>query len=228
MAVKQQTDLKTTRTGSMQMNISRNQTVIIAAIVLAVILFVAFGAAKLVDNKEKNAAETISKQYNEEFIPVKSGAGLFGDNFDITVQSEKSKSVYDFDVKGEVISGTYYNENINVDLSKLIQSKMKSFAMVNAKMPLLTEEKPVRDVGIEEISAILITQSKLDNSSAEDIAAILREAAGDVPITLDVLVVENAEDYNGVTFEIENFFQRSSVTKDSFNSLDFDEQQFTF
>lgn len=212
----------------MHMNISRNQTVMIAAAVLVIILLAAFGAAKMADSKEQSAAKAINDMYNEAFIPVKSTVSTFGNEFKITVQSEQTKNVYDFDVNGDDITGTYYNENVNIELAQIIETASKGLALVNAKMPNLTEATALSEVDIEEIDAMLISQKEIDDSTAEQIEKFLQEAVGNVPITLDVLVVENETDYSGVTFEIKNYFQLSSVTKDSFTSLKYEEQHFEF
>lgn len=212
----------------MHMNISRNQTVMIAVAVLVIVLLAAFGAAKMADSKEQSAAEAINDMYNEAFIPVKSTVSTFGNEFKITVQSEQTKNVYDFDVNGDDITGTYYNENVNIELAQIIETATKGLALVNAKMPDLTEATALNEVDIEEIDAMLISPKGIDDSTAEQIAKFLQEAVGNIPITLDVLVVENETDYSGVTFEIQNYFQLSSVTKDSFTSLKYEEQHFEF
>lgn len=210
------------------MNISRNQAVISACVVLAIILLGAFIAAKMTDNKEQEVAKTITEMYQEEFIAVNSTASLMSNIFDVTVQSEQTKNVYNFHVAGDSIQGNYYNENVNMELNKLIESTTKSFAMVNAKMDKLDQPATISEAGIQEISAIIIAPKEMEEATANEIAEAIRKETGPIPIQFEILIVENETDYNGVTFEIKNYFQRSSVTKSSFGDLKYEEQVFEF
>ena len=210
------------------MNFTRNQTVIAAAIVLAIILLGAFSAAKMTDNKEKEAAETLTEMYGEDFTPVNSDASLMSNIFDVTVQSEETKNVYDFHVSGDSIQGNFYNENVNIELNKLIESYTNSFAMVNAKMDKLEQPATISEAGIQEISATIIALKAIDDETASKIAEVIQKETGPIPIRFEILIVENEADYNGVTFEIKNYFQRSNVTKSSFGSLKYEEQVFEF
>lgn len=210
------------------MNISRNQAVIWASVVLALILLGAFAAAKMTDNKEKNYAEKISDMYNETFIPVNSNASLFDNNFDLTVQSEETNNVYKFYIHDEQIESNFYMENVNLELNKIIEDVTESFAMTKALMPKYDQPITAPEAEIEGIEVLLITQKTLKETTAKEISEKLKAVTGDVPISLEVIAVENEEDYNGVTYEIKNYFQRSSVTKSSFESLDYKDQTFEF
>lgn len=210
------------------MNISRNQAVIWASVVLGLILLGTFTAAKMTDDKEKSYAEKISDMYNEEFIPVNSNASLFGNKFDLTVQSGKTKNVYQFQIDDEQIEGNYYVENVNLELNKIIEDVSDSFAMTKASTPKYDQPISAQEAEIEAIEVLLITKKTLKETKAKEIAEKLKAVAGDVPIVLEVIAVENEADYNGVTYEIENYFERSSVTKSSFESLDYKDQTFEF
>lgn len=210
------------------MNITRNQAVIAAVIVLILILLGAYGAAKSTDNKEKDAAESISDMYGESFTPVNSDASLMSNIFTLTVQSEETKNVYEFDVAGNSVEGNFYNENVNIELNKLIESYTKSFAMVNAKMPKHDQSTTISDAGIKELTALIISPKVWDEQLAGQIAEAIKKETGPIPITFEILIVDDENEYDGVTFEIKNYFQRSTVTKSSFNSLKYEEQEFKF
>lgn len=210
------------------MNLTRNQAILVATIVLVIISLGAFALAKMTDQKEKDAARNISDMYGETFIAVNSNASLMSNQFTVTVQSEQTNNVYAFEVAGDAIDGRFYNENVNIELNQLIESFTNSLAMVNATMPKLDQPATLSDAGIEKIDALIITPKAWDEQLAAQIAVAIQKETGPVPIQFQLLIVEDETDYEGVTFEIKNYFQRSTVTKESFNSLKFKEQQFEF
>ena len=118
-------------------------------------------------NEDKAAAE-LSEIYNDQFVVTKSTVGAVNDDFDITVQSEKSKIVYDFVSKDRDYSGEYYAENVNVKVNELIQPIVgeETMVMSNVFQDGLQEEIALEDAKVKKAAIHLLVEQDLTVETA--------------------------------------------------------------
>ncbi|ATP39213.1 fucose permease [Solibacillus sp. R5-41] len=210
------------------MTFTKKQVVISTSIVLAIIAIIVFIPALITSSKEDQAAEKLSNMYQENFIVAKSTASIFSDNFELTVQSKDSKIVYDFNVQDDKFIGNYYEENINVQINDLLKQQMNGLVMTNAQIEPLTKPSTYKDVTIESLTVRMILPEPLSEKDAATIAQTLKTEVADVSVKLETFVVEDERDYEGVSYEVIQFFQLSAITAKSFGDIAFDTQQFEF
>ncbi|MEG0440635.1 MAG: fucose permease, partial [Solibacillus sp.] len=73
------------------MTFTKKQVIISTSIVLVIIASIIFFPAHFAASKEDRAAEQLSELYQDNFVVAKSTASMFGNEFDLTVQSTDSK-----------------------------------------------------------------------------------------------------------------------------------------
>lgn len=210
------------------MTFTRKQVVISTSIVLAIIAIIVFVPAFIASSKEDQATEKLSDLYQEDFVMAKSTASIFSSNFDLTVQSNGSKIVYDFDVQDDQYTGKYYEENVNVQINELLKQQVDGLVMTDAQMGPLMESSTYKEVEIDHITVRMILPKSLAEKDAAEIAQTLKTEVADVPVQVETFVVEDERDYEGVSYEVTHFFQLSSITAKSFGDIAFDIQQFNF
>lgn len=209
---------------------TRRKIILSASLVLICIVGVILTLALTASNKEKDAIHTLNAMYNEDFIVAKSTTGNnpFNKNFTLTVRSLNTNALYDFDIKGDTITGNYYAENVNIELNKLIEQRIDGLAMANAHVDELTEAVSFKEAAITTIDVLLITNEAVTDEKADEIANLIKKEIGEVSINLDVLVVKDDSDFNGVIAEVEAYFQLSTVELNSFENLDYEHQTFSY
>jgi len=139
-----------------------------------------------------------------------------------------TNALYDFEIKDGAITGDYYAENVNIELNKLIEQRIDGLAMTNAHVEGLTKAVSFKEAAIKTIDVLLITNKVVTDDKADEIANLIKKDIGEVSINLDVLVVKDDSDFNGVIAEIETYFQLSTVKLDSFENLDYEHQNFSY
>ena len=209
---------------------TRGKIILSASLVLICILGVILTLILTASNKEDDAIHTLNEMYDEDFIVAKSTTGNnpFNKNFTLTVQSLNTNALYDFEIKDEAITGDYYAENVNIELNKLIEQRIDGLAMTNAHVEGLTEALSFKEATIETIDILLITNEAVTDEKADEIANLIKKEIGEVSINLDVLVVKDNSDYNGVIAEVKSYFQLSTVNLNSFENLDYEHQTFSY
>lgn len=210
------------------MTFTRKQFVISTSIVLAILAIIVFVPAYIASSKEKQATEKLSDLYQEDFVMAKSTASIFSSNFELTVQSNDSNIVYDFEVQGDQFTGKYYEENVNVQINELLNQQVDGLVMTNAQIEPLTKPSTYKEAIIENITVRMIVPKPLTENAAAEIAQTLKAEVADVPVQVETFVVEDERDYEGVSFEVIHFFQLSSITAKSFGDIAFEMQQFDF
>ena len=209
---------------------TRRKIILSASLVLICIVGVILTLALTASNKEEDAIHILNEMYNEDFIVAKSTTGNnpFNKNFTLTVRSLNTNALYDFEIKDGAITGDYYAENVNIELNKLIEQRIDGLAMTNAHVEGLTEAVSFKEAAIKTIDVLLITNKVVTDDKADEIANLIKKDIGEVSINLDVLVVKDDSDFNGVIAEIETYFQLSTVKLDSFENLDYEHQNFSY
>ena len=209
---------------------TRRKIILSSSLILICIVGVVLTLALLTSNKEENAIHTLNEMYNEDFTVTKSTAGNnpFTKNFTLTVQSLNTNAVYDFVIKDGSITGNYYAENVNIELNKLIEQRIDGLAMTNAHIEGLTEATSYKEVTIETIDILVITNEALTDQKVDEITNLIKTEIGEISVNLDVLVVKDNRDLNGVIAEVETYFQLSTVDLDSFENLDYEHQTFSY
>mgnify|MGYP003392229351 FL=1 len=209
---------------------TRRKIILSASLVLICIVGVILTLALTASNKEEDAIHILNEMYNEDFIVAKSTVGNnpFNKNFTLTVRSLNTNALYDFEIKDGAITGDYYAENVNIELNKLIEQRIDGLAMTNAHVEELTEAVSFKEAAIKTIDVLLITNEAVTDDKADEIANLIKKDIGEVSINLDVLVVKDDSDFNGVIAEIETYFQLSTVKLDSFENLDYEHQNFSY
>lgn len=212
------------------MTMYRKTIVIGIVIALAVISLLVFIPAKLADGKEQRAAHALEEAYAETFEVAKSNAlqKLLSNEFELSVQSKNSSIVYDFTMQGEQFTGDYYTEQLHVAVAELVESQVDGLVLAKTDIGGLTEPTSLQEANVSSVQLLLITKKPLVDAEAKQLAHTLRETLGPVAVQLDVLAVDDEEAFHGVIYEIEHFFQQSTITKGSFDGLEFSEQQFQF
>ena len=209
---------------------TRRKIILSASLVLICIVGVILTLALTASNKEEDAIHILNEMYNEDFIVAKSTVGNnpFNKNFTLTVRSLNTNALYDFEIKDGAITGDYYAENVNIELNKLIEQRIDGLAMTNAHVEGLTKAVSFKEAAIKTIDVLLITNKAVTDDKADEIANLIKKDIGEVSINLDVLVVKDDSDFNGVIAEIEAYFQLSTVKLDSFENLDYEHQNFSY
>ena len=209
---------------------TRRKIILSASLVLICIVGVILTLALTASNKEEDAIHILNEMYNEDFIVAKSTVGNnpFNKNFTLTVRSLNTNALYDFEIKDGSITGDYYAENVNIELNKLIEQRIDGLAMTNAHVEGLTEAVSFKEAAIKTIDVLLITNEAVTDDKADEIANLIKKDIGEVSINLDVLVVKDDSDFNGVIAEVEAYFQLSTVKLDSFENLDYEHQNFSY
>ena len=209
---------------------TRRKIILSASLVLICIVGVILTLALTASNKEDDAIHILNEMYNEDFIVAKSTVGNnpFNKNFTLTVRSLNTNALYDFEIKDGAITGDYYAENVNIELNKLIEQRIDGLAMTNAHVEGLTKAVSFKEAAIKTIDVLLITNKVVTDDKADEIANLIKKDIGEVSINLDVLVVKDDSDFNGVIAEVEAYFQLSTVKLDSFENLDYKHQKFSY
>ena len=209
---------------------TRRKIILSASLVLICIVGVILTLALTASNKEEDAIHILNEMYNEDFIVAKSTVGNnpFNKNFTLTVRSLNTNALYDFEIKDGAITGDYYAENVNIELNKLIEQRIDGLAMTNTHVEGLTEAVSFKEAAIKTIDVLLITNKVVTDDKADEIANLIKKDIGEVSINLDVLVVKDDSDFNGVIAEVEAYFQLSTVKLDSFENLDYEHQNFSY
>ena len=212
------------------MNLTKKQVFIIVGLALIIISCVIFIPAVLTAKNEDNAAAELSEIYNDQFVVTKSTAPAIGDDFEVTVQSETSNIVYDFEVKDGKYFGEYYGENVNMQVNELIQPIVgeEILVMANVFQEDLNEETALEDVKAEKAAVHLLVDEELSEETAKQIADALKAQFGEIPVAIEAYVVDEERVFAGVKTEVSNFFQLSKINGKSFVDFKFHEQSFEF
>lgn len=212
------------------MNLTKKQVIISVALVLIIISCIIFIPAVLSAKNEDNAAAELSKIYNDQFVVTKSTAGAFKKEFEITVQSEKTKIVYDFNVNAGEYAGEYYAENLNAKVNELIQPFVgeESLVMSNIFQEGLQQEAALDEVNVEKATVHMLVLEDLTEETAQQVANALKTQFGDISVTIEAYVVEEERVFEGVKTEVGQFFQLSKINADSFIDFKFHNQNFEF
>lgn len=212
------------------MHLTKKQIFIIVGLALIIISCVIFIPAVLSAKNEDNAAAELSEIYNDQFVVTKSTAPAIGDDFEVTVQSETSKTVYDFDVKDGKYFGEYYGENVNMQVNELIQPIVgeEILVMSNVFQKDLEEETALEDVKAEKATVHLLVDEEISEATGQQIADALKSQFGEIPVTVEAYVVDEERVFEGVKTEVLNFFQLSKINGKSFVDFKFHEQSFEY
>lgn len=212
------------------MHLTKKQIFIIVGLALIIISCVIFIPAVLSAKNEDNAAAELSEIYNDQFVVTKSTAPAIGDDFEVTVQSETSKTVYDFDVKDGKYFGEYFGENVNMQVNELIQPIVgeEILVMSNLFQKDLEEETALEDVEAEKATVHLLVDEEISEATAQQIADALKSQFGEIPVTVEAYVVDEERVFEGVKTEVLNFFQLSKINGKSFVDFKFHEQSFEY
>lgn len=212
------------------MNLTKKQIFIIVGLALIIISCVIFIPAVLTAKNEDNAAAELSEIYNDQFVVTKSTAPAIGDDFEVTVQSETSKTVYDFDVKDGKYFGEYFGENVNMQVNELIQPIIgeEILVMSNVFQEGLEEETALENVKADKATVHLLVDAEVSEATAQQIADAIKAQFGDIPVTVEAYVVDEERVFEGVKTEVLNFFQLSKINGKSFVDFKFHEQSFEY
>ena len=212
------------------MNLTKKQIFIIVGLALIIISCVIFIPAVLSAKNEDNAAAELSEVYNDQFVVTKSTAPAIGDDFEVTVQSETSKTVYDFEVKDGKYFGEYYGENVNMQVNELIQPIVgeEILVMSNVFQKGLEEETALENVKADKATVHLLVDAEVSEATAQQIADAVKAQFGEIPVTVEAYVVDEERVFKGVKTEVLNFFQLSKINGKSFVDFKFHEQSFEF
>ena len=212
------------------MNLTKKQIFIIVGLALIIISCVIFIPAVLSAKNEDNAAAELSEIYNDQFVVTKSTAPAIGDDFEVTVQSETSKTVYDFEVKDGKYFGEYYGENVNMQVNELIQPIVGEdiLVMSNVFQKGLEEETALENVKADKATVHLLVDAEVSEETAQQIADAVKAQFGEIPVTVEAYVVDEERVFEGVKTEVLNFFQLSKINGKSFVDFKFHEQSLEF
>lgn len=212
------------------MNLTKKQIFIIVGLALIIISCVIFIPAVLSAKNEDNAAAELSEIYNDQFVVTKSTAPAIGDDFEVTVQSETSKTVYDFEVKDGKYFGEYFGENVNMQVNELIQPIVgeEILVMSNVFQKGLEEETALENVKADKATVHLLVDAEVSEATAQQIADAVKAQFGEIPVTVEAYVVDEERVFEGVKTEVLNFFQLSKINGKSFVDFKFHEQSFKF
>ncbi|MCM3722338.1 MULTISPECIES: fucose permease [Solibacillus] len=212
------------------MNLTKKQIFIIVGLALIIISCVIFIPAVLSAKNEDNAAAELSEIYNDQFVVTKSTAPAIGDDFEVTVQSETSKTVYDFEVKDGKYFGEYFGENVNMQVNELIQPIVgeEILVMSNVFQEGLEEQTALENVKAEKATVHLLVDAEVSEATAQQIADAVKAQFGEIPVTVEAYVVDEERVFEGVKTEVLNFFQLSKINGKSFVDFKFHEQSFEY
>lgn len=212
------------------MTFTKKQVIISVFVALVIISCIIFVPAVLSAKNEDHAAAELSKIYNDPFVVTKSTAGAFKKEFEVTVQSEKTKIVYDFDVKDGTYTGEYFAENVNVKVNELIQPIVgeESFVMSNVFQEGLQQEATLDEVNVEKATVHILVEENMSDETAKQVADALKAQFGDIPVSIEAYVVDEERVFEGVKTEVGQFFQLSQINADSFIDFQFHKQEFDF
>lgn len=212
------------------MNFTKKQVIITVALALIIISCIIFVPAVLTAKNEDNAAAELSNIHNDQFVVTKSTAPAIGDDFEITVQSETTKTVYDFEVKDGEYFGEYFAENVNVQVNEMIQPIVGEdiLVMSNVFQDGLEEEVTLEEISVEKATVHLLVDKDLSDETARQIAETLKAQFGEIAVTIEAYVVDEERVFEGVKTEVSNFFQLSKINAQSFVDFKFHNQSFEF
>lgn len=212
------------------MNLSKKQVIISVGLAIIIISCIIFVPAVLTAKNEDNAAAELSEIYNDQFVVTKSTAGAISDDFDVTVQSETSKIVYDFVSKDGKYSGEYFAENVNAKVNELIQPIVgeENLVMSNVFQDGLQKEITLDEAQVEKATVHILVTEELSEETAQQIADTLKEQFGQIPVSIEAYVVDEEGIFDGIKTEVTNFFQLSKINAKSFIDFKFHKQTFKF
>jgi hypothetical protein len=212
------------------MNLTKKQVIWIVGLALVIISCIIFIPAYMAHHHEDTAAEELSELYNDQFVVTKSTVGALSDDFDITVQSENTKIVYDFVSKDGEYSGEYFAENVNAKVNELLQPIVGEDALVmsNVFQDGLQQDISLQDAKVEKAVIHLIIPQQLTDETAQKIAEVLKQQFGEISVAIEAYVVDEEGIFEGITTEVSNFFQLSKINSDSFKDFKFHTQNFDF
>ncbi|MCH7320796.1 fucose permease [Solibacillus sp. MA9] len=212
------------------MNFTKKQVFISVFLALVIISCIIFVPAVLSAKNEDNAAAELSEIYNDQFAVTKSTAGAFKKEFEVTVQSEKSKIVYDFDVNDGEYKGEYYAENVNSKVNELLQPivGVESLVMSNVFQDGLQQDITLDEANVENATVHILVEEDLSEETAQQAANTLKAQFGDIPVLIEVYVVDEESIFEGIKTEVGQFFQLSKINAESFIDFKFHKQTFNY
>lgn len=210
------------------MNLTKKQVIIIIGLALFIISCVIWIPAVIADKKENKTAAQLSEIYNDQFVVTKSTVKAIGDDFKITLQSEKSKIVYDFVSKDGKLSGEYFAENLNAKVNELLQPVVgqETLVMSNVFQNGLQEEIALEDAKVEKAAIHLLVDKEITDETAQNIVNTIKAQFGDIPVSIEAYVVDEIGLLDGIETEVKKFFQLSKINADSFKDFKFHVQKF--
>lgn len=212
------------------MNFTKKQVFISVFLALVMISCIIFVPAVLSAKKEDNAAAELGEIYNDQFVVTKSTVGAFTKDFEVTVQSEKTKIVYDFDVNDGKYKGEYYAENVNAKVNELLQPIVgeESLVMSNVFQEGLQQDIALDEANVEKATVHILVVENLSEENAQQVANTLKEQFGDIPVFIEAYVVDEERVFEGVKAEVGQFFQLSKINAESFIDFKFHTQTFDY
>lgn len=209
---------------------TKKQVIISVGLAIIIISCIIFVPPVLTAKNEDNAAAELSNIYNDQFVVTKSTAGAISDDFDLTVQSETSKIVYDFVSKDGKYSGEYFAENVNAKVNELIQPIVgeENLVMSNIFQDGLQKEITLDEAQVEKATVHILVTEELSEETAQQIADTLKEQFGQIPVSIEAYVVDEEGIFDGIKTEVTKFFPLSKINAKSFIDFKFHKQTFKF
>lgn len=171
----------------------------------------------------------INKEYNDDFTIVYSDMGnVFTDNdYLFSVRSNQTGIIYELENANSTVTGTYYVENVNNEINKLIETVVDDSSYVFASIqPIeINEATALEAINVTNLNVKVLTDEVTTKNTMPSVRAAMQEVFPTAAITLELFEV-NEQVMKEVRANILSVKQRSLVTEDDLSPYKFEKSKY--
>ena len=171
----------------------------------------------------------INKEYNDDFTIVYSDMGnVFTDNdYLFSVRSNQTGIIYELENANSTVTGSYYVENVNNEINKLIETVVddSSYAFASIQPIEINEATALEAINVTSLNVKVLTDEVTTKNTMPSVRAAMQEAFPTAAITLELFEV-NEQVMKEVRANILSVKQRSLVTEDDLSPYKFEKSKY--
>lgn len=179
--------------------------------------------------KMNGLVSQINQEYNDEFTIVYSEMGnVFTDNdYLFSVKSNQTGIIYEFEKENSTVTGSYYLENVNNEINKLIETVLddSSYALASIQPIEINEATALKAINVTSLNVKVLTDEVTTKDNMSRVRTALQEAFPTAVITLELFEMNEAV-MKEVLANVLSVKQRSLVTEDEISHYKFEKNKY--
>ncbi len=179
--------------------------------------------------KMNGLVSQINHEYNDDFTIVYSEMGnVFTDNdYLFSVKSNQTGIIYAFEKENSTVTGSYYLENVNNEINKLIETVLddSSYALASIQPIEINEATALKAINVTSLNVKVLTDAVTTKDNMSRVRTALQEAFPTAVITLELFEMNEAV-MKEVLANVLSVKQRSLVTEDEISHYKFEKNKY--